>query len=128
MLNIRYMHLLMSIFICLLYTVCPSMPVSHPVTGEEERIVAPPLAGCVRDDQGKPLVDVFIATKILTPGVPLPTIAVVTDETGCYTHDTLYPGTYEISITVEGYQPAIRRVEIFDGQTITLDFVLQPAR
>ena len=50
----------------------------------------------------------------------------VTSADGHYTLAGLRPGTYEIRVTMDQYKPQARTIEVFVGQTVTVDFRVSP--
>jgi len=62
----------------------------------------------------------------MTSAPPIPEIAIITDSNGRYTW-SLFPGTYELTVSAAGYRSASRQVTIKAGQVVTADFALERA-
>lgn len=86
------------------------------------------VVGWVTTLDGYPVEGAFIQARSLgASGPPVPDIAILSDSQGRYAWQLL-PGTYELSVTAEGYRPATGRVTVKPGQVITLNFSLKRAR
>jgi hypothetical protein len=89
---------------------------TNALEGVKGRVTAP---------DGSPIVNALVQPKSLDdPSTPIPEIAILTDEDGRYKW-RLFPGEYEISVSAEGYQPAIKRATVKAGQAAMLDFKLE---
>ena len=51
-----------------------------------------------------------------------------TDAQGAYRVETATPGAYRVEVTLDGFEPAVRRVTIVAGQSPAADVTLVPAR
>jgi len=91
------------------------------------REIAEGVAGRVTVDR-KPLAGVSVQPRSLDqPATAIPEMAVVSEDGGQY-HWSLRPGEYEISFTLDGYQPETRRVTVRPREVTRLDVELLPAR
>jgi hypothetical protein len=102
-----------------------------PVTSSDQGASRPGIAsgvvGRVTDPDGRPVEGALIQPRSLVdPSPPIPEIAIVSDGDGRYTW-SLFPGTYEISVSAEGYHRARKQVTIKAGQVVTVDFTLERA-
>jgi hypothetical protein len=101
----------------------------RPVRSSEQDRSGPHIqqgvAGRVTTSDGRSLRGAFIQPRSLDdPSPPIPEIAILTDSDGRYTWP-LFPGTYEISVSLKGCQRAIRQVVVGAGQVVKADFILQ---
>ncbi len=82
------------------------------------------LSGRVETEDGRPVTGAMIVPVPLGDNTPaIPEIAILTDTAGRYNWP-LPAATYEVSVSVEGYRAAKRRVEVGAGAVVTLNFVL----
>jgi hypothetical protein len=56
----------------------------------------------------------------------MPDIAVVSGDDGRFQY-ALPVGHYEITVVLDGFEPATKRVTVQPGRVVTLDFALQPS-
>jgi hypothetical protein len=97
----------------------PSPDGNEPTT----EVVQPALSGKVTDSAGNPIAEAQI---IVSQGsVPAPEKVVLTTSAGLYEWG-LPAGTFTMTVNAIGYQPVSKEVTITTGQTVTLDFVLEP--
>lgn len=83
--------------------------------------------GCVTDTAGRAVSGVGVVVESQPPGVALPAVGIETDGSGRYWDGMLQaPGAYVLAVYAEGYEVARERVEIREGRTAVLDFVLEP--
>ena len=82
------------------------------------------IGGCVRDARGRRIVGAGAISNVMTPGVGVPNISIVTDAGGRYDL-FLHSGRYRITISADGYEPASRIVEL-GAVPVAADFVLVP--
>lgn len=122
--------LLLLAFAPLLFAGCadPDRPVTNggdaTVAG---RGVSEGVEGRVTAPDQKPLAGVSVQPRSLDqPATAIPEMAVVSQDDGQYRW-TLRPGEYEISFTLEGYQPATHRVTVRPRELTRLDVELEPA-
>ena len=78
------------------------------------------IRGVVKDDTGG-LPGATIVAKETTGGFSFDT---TTGADGGFTLAGLRPGTYEITVTMDQYKPAARKLQVLVGQNIDLDFRL----
>jgi outer membrane receptor protein involved in Fe transport len=78
------------------------------------------IRGVVKDDTGG-LPGATIVAKETTGGFSFDT---TTGAEGSFTLAGLRPGTYDITVTMDQYKPAARRLQVLVGQNIDLDFRL----
>jgi glutamyl endopeptidase len=89
---------------------------------------APGIAGQITDSRGRPVAGAFVQPRALDdPSPPIPEIAIVSDGDGRYTW-RLFPGTYEISVSAEGYRGVSRQATVKPRQQVTIDFMLERAQ
>ncbi len=80
------------------------------------------IQGVVRDQQGGVLPGVTVEAKNLEVGAAL---VVVTDEAGVFRYAALGPGNYDVTASLDGFQPSrFERVEVLLGQIKRLEFAL----
>ncbi len=99
----------------------------QPEPGDElpYRPVLSGVAGCVTDEQGRPVANAGIVVASTPPGVGILDIGHRAGEDGRYWNNTIgEPGRYELGVYADGYRPAKKWVEVRKGQTAALDFVL----
>ena len=83
------------------------------------------VVGRVTTSDVRPVKGAFIQPRSLDdPSPRIPEIAILTDTDGRYTWP-LFPGTYEISVSAEGYQREVKQVVVKTGQVVMVDFTLQ---
>jgi hypothetical protein len=86
------------------------------------------IAGQITDSRGRPVAGAFIQPRALDdPSPPVPEIAIVSDGDGRYTW-RLFPGTYEISVSAEGYRGISKQATVKPRQQVTMDFTLERAQ
>ncbi|HSE41971.1 MAG TPA: TonB-dependent receptor [Acidobacteriota bacterium] len=83
------------------------------------------ISGSVKDEDGKGISGASItATNISLIGLKSSTY---TSVDGYYRFPVLLPGEYEIKTVLQGFQSVVRKgVRLFVGQTVIVDFMLQP--
>ena len=84
----------------------------------EAQISTATVQGSVADDTGA-LPGATVIARDVQSGFTLET---VTDGQGYFTLAGLRPGTYEITVAMDQYKPAAKRVEVLVGQTNTVEF------
>lgn len=83
--------------------------------------------GLITSETGTPLPGAFLQLKPLDTMAPaMPDIAVVSGDDGRFQY-ALPTGHYEITVVLDGYEPATQRVTVLPGRVVTLDFVLRQA-
>lgn len=80
------------------------------------------IQGKVVDEEGLAIRDVAVLAKNLETGT---TRGVTTNKDGRYHILSILPGQYEISVQHLAYRPEKKIVNLYVGQTLTVDFVLQ---
>jgi len=92
----------------------------RPVPYIQEGVV-----GRVTTSDDRSIKGAFIQPKSLDyPSQPIPEIAILSDGDGRYAW-TLFPGNYEISVSVEGCQSVVKHVAVETGKVVKVDFTLQ---
>lgn len=81
------------------------------------------IRGYVRDPAGQPMTEVQLSARSIDMGLMRGT---ATNQSGFYNIPGLRPGPYELTIRRLGFSPQTRAVTVAIGQTITIDFTLQP--
>jgi hypothetical protein len=81
------------------------------------------IRGYVRDPAGQPMAEVQLSARSIDMGLMRGT---ATNQSGFYNIPGLRPGPYELTIRRLGFAPQSRAVTVAIGQTITIDFALQP--
>jgi hypothetical protein len=95
-------------------------PAAEPTTPKIEGI-----AGKITDSDGRPVAGASVQPESLDePSTPIPEIAIVSESDGRYAW-RLAPGTYEISVSAEGYRGIAKKATVKAGQQVTLDFKLK---
>ncbi len=100
--------------------------VSNDVKNSEETMpgITQGLTGLVETGDGRPVTGAMIVPVPLGDDTPaIPEIAILTDAAGRYNWP-LPPGTYEVSVSAEGYRTAKRRVEVGADKLVTLNVML----
>jgi hypothetical protein len=83
--------------------------------------------GTVTNPGGQPVAGALVqAAAPDDPTATLPDIALVTDQAGHYRWE-LGPGSYELTVSKDGFRTAANRVTLERGDVVTLDFTLEPA-
>jgi outer membrane receptor protein involved in Fe transport len=83
------------------------------------------LEGLVQDSAGAVIPN---ATVVLKAGhEPTPVLSTTTDSGGKFRFRSITPGTYDLTINREGFQPAGKRVDITSGKPIVITVVLPVA-
>lgn len=101
-----------------------NQPVSSDNGGRTGQDIVEGVRGRVLAPNGSPIIDAFIQARSLdVPANPVPDLGVLTQKEGWYSWP-LSPGTYSITVSAMGYQPASRSVRVEAGQTTRLDFTL----
>ena len=82
--------------------------------------------GTVTDSGGSPVEGALVqASAPDDPTAVLPDIALLTDRQGHYRWN-LGPGSYELTVSKDGFRTAAKRVMLELGRVATLDFTLEP--
>jgi len=103
-------------------------PVSSTSGGDAGTARVEGIVGQITNSHSRPVVGAFVQPKALDdPSPPIPEIAIVSDSDGRYTW-RLFPGTYEISVSAEGYRGVTKQATVKPGQQVSMDFTLEPAR
>src|SRR5262245_11494300 len=96
--------------------------IASPLAAQETR---GSIEGIVKDSSGAVLPGVTVEAKGLTVAG---TSTSVTDSTGVYRFPSLAPGVYEVTATLQGFNPAkSERVELTLGQLLKINLALQIA-
>ncbi len=83
------------------------------------------IVGRITDTRGRPVVGALVQPRSLDdPSPPIPEIAIVSDDNGRYTWQ-LSPGSYELSVSADGYRGMTKLTKVKAGQAATLDFTLE---
>lgn len=82
------------------------------------------IRGYVRDPAGQPMAEVQLSARSIDMGL---TRGTTSNQSGFYNIPGLRPGAYELTIRRIGFAPQTRTATVAIGQTITIDFTLQPA-
>lgn len=82
------------------------------------------IRGYVRDPAGQPMAQVQLSARSIDMGL---TRGTTSNQSGFYNIPGLRPGAYELTIRRIGFAPQTRTATVAIGQTITIDFTLQPA-
>jgi hypothetical protein len=82
--------------------------------------------GTVTDSGGNPVEGALLQASADDPATILPDIALLTDRAGHYRWE-LGPGSYELSVSKDGFRTAAKRVTLGRGRVVDLDFTLEPA-
>jgi hypothetical protein len=102
-------------------------PVTYVVpSGTPPTAVPGPVSGWITDTNGNPIAGASVIPEVLTPGVPLAQIAYGSDSNGYYSLGALLPADYRITIRAEGYLSVTKQVTLKEGQSLILNFALQP--
>lgn len=89
----------------------------------DAQVVGATLTGVVTDPSGAPIANVSVTVKNMATGV---TRTVPTDSSGIYSAVNLLPGSYEVSITAEGFATSIQsNVTLVVGKVETLNISLK---
>jgi hypothetical protein len=100
----------------------PTGPQTSPESSGKDGI----LKGRITLAGGAPISGVFVTPKSTSdPPEPVPDKAVLTNEQGEYWW-SLWPGSYTITFSKEGYQTKTLSISIQKGEKITLDATLDP--
>ena len=83
------------------------------------------ISGVVRDGSGAPIPGA--AVKVVNEAANT-VVDLFTDAQGAYRVETATPGAYRVEVTLDGFEPAVRRVTIVAGQSPAADVTLVPAR
>jgi len=86
---------------------------------QETNSASASISGMVSDNEGSPL---KYANITLNGGKTNRT-----DEQGKFTFSNLAAGTYRLNISLVGYQPLIKQIELYADSTINVSFILQEA-
>jgi len=106
----RYISILLSL-ILILYNISTAQLSTSTIQGK------------VVDSEGKVVRDAAVLAKNLETGTLR---GVTTSKDGRYTILSILPGKYEISVQHVAYRTEKKQVEVFLGQTLTVDFKLSP--
>ncbi len=122
------LSLIMASFVLAACVGLPHAPVTSEQTPGYDDPPEPPegLVGSVRDIEGRPIARAGIGTKALE-GQPVTPIGTFTDARGRYVRDGLRPGEYLVTVYVDNFPEASKRVSIERGELSVLNFVLEPA-
>jgi hypothetical protein len=82
------------------------------------------VAGRITTVESYPVAGAFVQVSSSGGPGPVPDIAILSDKDGYYNW-ALMPGTYELSVSADGYKPVTRRVAVEAGNVATLDFILE---
>jgi hypothetical protein len=82
------------------------------------------IRGYVKDQQGAPIAEARIVARDARTGLQVQTTS---QRNGFYVLAGLNPATYEITVRLIGSVPQAKRLDVLIGQTLTLDFSLQPS-
>jgi hypothetical protein len=83
--------------------------------------------GLVRDEARRPLREVVIVIESTPAGAPIADIAPVTNEQGRFSLPNLPPGRYTLRVSLKGYQTQRQAVEVEDGKSTPVEFVMPRA-
>lgn len=99
-------------------------PVSDSNQTHKEVKIIEGVKGKVVSEDGKPLRGVLIqVTSIDIPSLPIPEIAIMTDESGRYVW-RLQPGNYKISPVLTGYKSVSKKATVKKGESAVINFTL----
>ena len=102
-------------------------PVSAPAGPANKPVRSMGVQGIITNRAGQPLADVLVVpVSTDTPPRALPEIALRSDAQGSYFW-SLPPGNYTLTFTLDGYAPLLKNLTLTQGQTVTLDVVLNGA-
>lgn len=86
------------------------------------------VVGRVTAVDGRPIEGAFVQARSLgAEGPAVPDIGIFSSRDGQYSWP-LSPGSFELSVSAEGFEAAKERVTVRRGKLATRDFVLQPVR
>jgi hypothetical protein len=107
----------------------PDAPVAAPsVAGGGPPAIGQGVSGRVSDESGQPVERALVVPRSLDANSPaIPEIAVFSDGNGQYSW-RLSPGRYEVTVTLDGFEPVTLPVNVGSSQVATLDFTLQRSR
>jgi hypothetical protein len=107
----------------------PDAPASAPsVTNGGPPEIGQGVSGQVMDDSGRPIARALVQPRSLDANSPaIPEIAVFSDANGQYAW-RLSPGRYELTVTMDGFQPITMSAVVTSSQVTKLDFTLQRPR
>jgi hypothetical protein len=107
----------------------PDAPIAAPSTaGGGPPAISQGVTGLVSDESGQPVARALVQPRSLEANSPaIPEIAVFSDGSGQYSW-RLSPGRYEVTVTLDGFQPITLPVSVTSSQVTTLNFTLQRSR
>jgi len=85
------------------------------------------IEGKVTDETHRPIQGVGIGIDHTTAKGPIPELLPISNEEGKFAWPALPPGTYTLRATLDGYQSQTQTVEVKEGATAKVEFVLQRA-
>jgi iron complex outermembrane receptor protein len=83
------------------------------------------ISGTVKDSSGGVLPGVTVK---ITSDTTNTSTDIITNADGTYTSETLAPGPYRVSVSLDGFETVERRAVVAAGQPLTNDVTLSPAR
>jgi hypothetical protein len=96
------------------------LSIEHGEADEEDEEALGIISGNVTDDSENPIAD----AEVVIEGA---TLSATTDENGDYTIADVPVGTYTVTASAEGYEPASQDdIEVEEDETSTVDFALEP--
>jgi hypothetical protein len=102
-------------------------PVSSDPRARDGAGIVEGVIGYVTARDGSPIVGALVQPQALdVPRPPIPDLAVLTNSEGWYQW-RLFPGTYTLVVSAQGYQSAAQVVTVHAGETARLDFTLERA-
>ena len=106
----------------------PDPPEEAPPSGTSAAAVRQGFSGSVRDEAGRPLAGALIVPRALgAHGPPIPEMAILADAKGSFAWP-LPPGSYELTVSAQGYQTAQQIGSVSKGRVTTMDVALRRLR
>jgi len=107
----------------------PDAPVSAPsLPNSGPPAIGQGVTGRVINDSGQPVARALVQPRSLDANSPaIPEIAVFSDSNGQYAW-RLSPGRYELTVTIDGFEPITMPAVVSSSQVTNLDFTLQRSR